>query len=140
MPARLKSALSELLPLQVKGISMNDGSISFGPRDIKIVLGYVTNAVSSGDWLRAAAKSKDGRAGTDNPDTRVTQMRCADEIVRAANHHDALREALEPFAHYFDLNDCAERNDDDALEVPIRDLKRAHEAIAALVATEREKS
>lgn len=40
-----------------------------------------------------------------------------------------LKMALAPFSRYYDLNDCAERDPDDALEVPIRDLKRAHDLI-----------
>ncbi len=43
---------------------------------------------------------------------------------------DELLEALEPFARYYDLNDCHERQPDDALEVPISDLARAANLIA----------
>jgi len=40
-------------------------------------------------------------------------------------------EALKPFAHYYRLNDCEGRPDDDAIEVPIGDLRLAALALAA---------
>ena len=40
-------------------------------------------------------------------------------------------EALKPFAHYYRLNDCEGRPDDDAIEVPIGDLRFAALALAA---------
>lgn len=47
----------------------------------------------------------------------------------AADEIGPLREALKPFAHYYDLNDCHERPADDAIEVPIADLLRAKGAL-----------
>lgn len=47
---------------------------------------------------------------------------------------DAVLDALIWFAHYYDLNDCEDRDDDDALEVPIRDLRRARKVYHALLA------
>lgn len=38
---------------------------------------------------------------------------------------ERLREALEPFARYYTMNDCQSRSPDDAIEVPISDLHRA---------------
>lgn len=40
-------------------------------------------------------------------------------------------EALKPFAHYYRLNDCEGRPDDDAIEVPIGDLRFAALALGA---------
>lgn len=40
-----------------------------------------------------------------------------------------LTEALKPFSYYYELNDCHERKPDDALEVPIHDLKTAHDLL-----------
>lgn len=40
-------------------------------------------------------------------------------------------EALKPFAHYYRLNDCEGRPDDDAIELPIGDLRFAALALAA---------
>ncbi len=40
-------------------------------------------------------------------------------------------EALKPFAHYYRLNDCEGRPDDDAIEVPIGGLRFAALALAA---------
>jgi hypothetical protein len=34
-----------------------------------------------------------------------------------------LKKVLEPFARYYDLNDCKEWDPDDALEIPIEDLR-----------------
>ena len=45
---------------------------------------------------------------------------------------DAAIEALEPFAHYYELNDCDKREFDDALEVPIVDLAFARSSLAKL--------
>lgn len=42
---------------------------------------------------------------------------------------DKLRDALRPFAKYYELNDCAETGQD-ALEVPVSDLKRAAAVLA----------
>lgn len=59
------------------------------------------------------------------------------EIVRVKQHSaaeiDQMRAALKPFAYYYDLNDCVERDPRLALEVPISDLaaaKRAYEQSA----------
>lgn len=95
-----KSALEQFLPLTIKGVSMNDGSISFGPSDLRIVLGYITNAVSFGDFVGAALNG--GRRDFGAPDTAVTQMSCAQEIVRAANSHGAMLAALQQAEDYFD--------------------------------------
>lgn len=40
-----------------------------------------------------------------------------------------LREALEPFEHYYEINDCEYRGDDEAIEVPVGDLRRARAAL-----------
>ena len=41
------------------------------------------------------------------------------------NGMKAVADALLPFARYSELNDLDERDDDDAIEIPIRDVKRA---------------
>ena len=38
---------------------------------------------------------------------------------------EEMRATLEPLRRYYDLNDCDDRDDDDALEIPIADLRRA---------------
>lgn len=40
--------------------------------------------------------------------------------------------ALGPFAHYWVINDCHKLNQDDALEVPVRDLAKAHTTLAKI--------
>lgn len=87
-----KPTLTQFLPLVIKGVSMNDGSISFGPADLRIVLGYITNAISFGDFVKAALN--DGRRDFGAQDTAVTQLACAQEIVNAANCHADLTAAL----------------------------------------------
>jgi hypothetical protein len=62
----------------------------------------------------------------------ANKSRCFTDTGEHIARQDAeiarLREALKPFAHYYDLNDCQERPADDALEVPIRDLLAAKRA------------
>lgn len=99
-----ESTLAQFLPLEVKGVSMHDGSISFGPRNLRIVLGYITNACSFGDFVSSALK---GRNDFGAPDTAVTQMQVARELVRAVNrdhHFDELVKALTK-AHDFIASD-----------------------------------
>jgi len=48
----------------------------------------------------------------------------------AAQEIAKLRAALAPFSRYYELNDCHERDPEDALEVPIRDLQAAWSALA----------
>lgn len=50
-------------------------------------------------------------------------------VLALLDDNERMRRALEPFARYYDLNDCDEREDDDALEVPIRDLRQARAAL-----------
>ena len=64
---------------------------------------------------------KYGFANVYNDDLRPLLSERA-ELLAAV---ERMRRALEPFALYYDLNDCDEREDDDALEVPIRDLRQA---------------
>lgn len=60
----------------------------------------------------------------------------ADAAVAAeyALAHRTAIEALQPFALYYEINDCKDRRDDDALEVPIGDLRAAYEAYRDLLA------
>lgn len=83
--------IAQFLPLSVMGISMNDGSISFGSEKHRVVIGQITNACSFGDFVLAACN---GRMDFGAPDTAVTQMAIADEIVRRTNVHGDLLEAL----------------------------------------------
>lgn len=83
--------IAQFLPLSVRGISINDGSISFGSEKQRVVIGQITNACSFGDFVLAACK---GRRDFGAPDTAATQMSIADEIVRRTNVHDDLLDAL----------------------------------------------
>lgn len=42
---------------------------------------------------------------------------------------EEMRATLEPLRRYYDLNDCDDRDDDDALEIPIADLRRTLTAL-----------
>ena len=63
---------------------------------------------------------------------RVAREAAATVIQQAfAEREVGMIEALKPFAHYYRLNDCEGRPDDDAIEVPIGDLRFAASALAA---------
>jgi hypothetical protein len=51
------------------------------------------------------------------------------ELIEAQAQNELLRNALRPFGWYYALNDCHERQPDDALEVPIHDLKAAFDLV-----------
>jgi Lar family restriction alleviation protein len=78
---------------------------------------------------------RDGLIEDEDFDEPAFRKRCSERIAQAALEampdEVGLREALEPFARYCDLNDLAERSDQDsAIEVPIRDLLNARAALA----------
>lgn len=75
-----KAPIFPFLPWIIKGIRMEDGSISFGPRDMPVVLGDVTNGISLADFVSAAVR---GRRDFGASDTAVTQHRIANLIVAA---------------------------------------------------------
>ncbi len=75
-------AIEKFLPLSVIGISQNDGSISFGCPDIKMVLGYITNACSFNDFITAAMKRGGGYFRQEDAST---QMDIAYEVVTILN-------------------------------------------------------
>ena len=63
---------------------------------------------------------------------RVAREAAATVIQQAfAEREVGMIEALKPFAHYYRLNDCEGRPDDDAIEVPIGDLRFAALALEA---------
>lgn len=68
----------------------------------------------------------------ENRSSQLEQYSAAYEsrITRLLAERNEAFERLKPFAYYFDLNDCAGRKNDDALEIPIRDLRAAHDFIA----------
>jgi hypothetical protein len=53
---------------------------------------------------------------------------CADSCAKDAEI-ERLRAALNPFGYFYQLNDCQDKKPDDALEVPISDLRRAFELV-----------
>lgn len=59
-------------------------------------------------------------------------------IAALPTHSNDAVEALRPFAHYYEVNDCAGMDDEQwagNIEVPIRDLKRAKDAFDAALST-----
>jgi hypothetical protein len=54
------------------------------------------------------------------------------DCAEAATLIEQLEEALKPFAHYCELNDLLDSGDPKrVIEVPVRDLQRAHAALGA---------
>lgn len=81
-------AIEKFLPLSVRGISQTDGSISFGCDEKRMVLGYITNACSFGDFVSAAMKRsrrKGGDVAFAQPEDAVTQLDIAYEVVDILN-------------------------------------------------------
>lgn len=64
-----------------------------------------------------------------SPDDKQTWAAHHRNCVLIQAEMERLRAALKPFGYYYELNDCQDRRLDDALEVPIADLKRAHELV-----------
>lgn len=82
-------AIEKFLPLSVRGINQSDGSISFGCDEKRMVLGYITNACSFGDFVSAAMK-RSARSGGEGvafgqPEDAVTQLDIAYEVVDILN-------------------------------------------------------
>jgi hypothetical protein len=58
-----------------------------------------------------------------------SSIEAADTLERQAAEIKRLREALWPFARYYDINDLNERDPNDVIEVPIYDLCAARAAL-----------
>ncbi len=84
-------------PWSQKGISMDDGSISIGPDDLRIVICYVTNAASFGDFVSSALA---GRRDFGAPDTAHTQHANARLIAAAPDLYAALLDAENMLADF----------------------------------------
>lgn len=71
------------------------------------------------------------RAVVADPKISGTLIQTEDLSVLCDAAEDAarLRAALGPFAYYYDVNDCTERDRRGALEVPIDDLRNAKLAL-----------
>lgn len=78
-------------PWAISGLSMNDGSISIGQAELRIVIAYATNAASFGDFVSAAIR---GRRDFGAPDTAATQWANAHLITAAPDLYEALEEML----------------------------------------------
>lgn len=103
------SAASDKLNAMLANIEANYGRTSFAKRE---------------ELRQAVAKFEHGFQGA------VSVIEYLSECVKFfADENRQLRAALQPFGFYYELNDCHELKADDALEVPIADLKRAHELV-----------
>lgn len=88
-------------PWRISGISMEDGSISIGHAEFRLVIAYVTNAASFGDFVNATLK---GRKDFGAPDTAHTQMANARLIAAAPDLLEALQAWLAAH-HSSDISD-----------------------------------
>jgi hypothetical protein len=71
--------------------------------------------------------------GIGKDETPATYLRrLIDGLIDARRERDEAYERLRPFAAQFDLNDCDCRKDDDAMEVPIGDLRAARDLVSRL--------
>ncbi len=62
-------------PWEVTGVSMNDGSISIGQQEQRIVIAYATNAASFGDMLVGAVRRGGGALEPDDCHTQWANAR-----------------------------------------------------------------
>lgn len=81
--------------------------------------------------------TRDIEPATDIADKLRDAAHCNDWFLRqeAATVIDRLRDAiplLQRLAWFYDVNDCRYRRRDDALEVPISDLRAARKIVKAL--------
>lgn len=83
-------------PWEISGISMNDGSVSIRHAEHRIVISYVTNAASLGDFVAAAMR---GRRDFGAPDTAHTQWANARLISAAPDMLAALKTAHTHLEH-----------------------------------------
>lgn len=74
-------------PWIIRGISQEDGSISFGSEKFRIVIGYVTNAASIGDFVQESLK----RGTFGSPDAAHTQWANARLCAAAPEMLEALK-------------------------------------------------
>ncbi len=86
------------------------------------------------EWLHEEARNMNdphAKSILNNAAFHIGQNKPTDapSIASLQSQVARLKEALEPFAHYYDLNDLHERDNDDAIEVPVRDLRRARTAL-----------
>ncbi len=81
-------------PWNISGMSMNDGSISIGHAEYRIVIAYVTNAASLGDFVAAAMR---GRRDFGAPDTAKAQWANARLIAAAPDLLAALIAVHQPY-------------------------------------------
>lgn len=56
--------------------------------------------------------------------------KAAQAIASLLSDLEAMQEALKPFKRYYDLNDLQDRPDDDVIEVPVGDVRRARQALS----------
>ncbi len=106
-------------PWIIRGVSQEDGSISFGSEKFRIIIGYVTNAASIGDFVQESLK----RGTFGSPDAAHTQWANARLCTAAPD----LLEALQLLA--------ADVKDYPAWQRPCHALDKALAAIAKATAT-----
>lgn len=78
-------------PWIIRGVSQEDGSISFGSEKFRIVIGYVTNAASIGDFVKESFE----RGTFGSPDAAHTQWANARLCASAPEMLAALKNVVE---------------------------------------------
>lgn len=104
-----------------------EGQVSshFSKDDVEKIASMRRQGKTAGEIGRALGRSEGSIY------VKISKMGLARKYTKRQTF-DAIVEALRPFAWYFDLNDCKDRSEDDALEVPIRDLRVAFELFEAM--------
>lgn len=100
-----------------------------------VVMAATPDGTYQGEVARTVSGSLNAHRGANaafiaaaNPATIKTLIASARE---AADGIERLRGLLKPFAVYYEINDLDERLADDAIEVPVGDLRAVYRAIGA---------
>jgi hypothetical protein len=92
-------------------------------------MGHTPPSGGDGELVRDLHRHAFDDCGCIPPRTHIA-VQAADRLTALLSDVGVLREALEPFARYCELNDCAER--DGNIEVPISDLRKASTALQGI--------
>ena len=95
----------------------------------------VNEAIAAIDSLSARVKELEDdvrRLHGDKMDQFDRAIAAESRATRAEQERDEALERLKPLARDFEMNDCDDRADDDAMEVSIKDLRAARDCVRRL--------